>query len=208
MKLIVGLGNPGLEYENTRHNVGFMAVEQFLKDYETVKNTFWNDNKKFHADIVEFEWQRSKPLRDTVVQQPLLEKVYLMKPKTFMNNSGQAVAAVANFYKISLDDIWILHDDVDFPLGSMRIRKGGASAGHRGIMSIIEQLGSDAFWRFRLGIGRPGEVGHDAVSRHVLDTFSHQDHSHIREMLKATSKAIQLGLEQDLIAAMNRYNTK
>lgn len=208
MKLIVGLGNPGKEYEKTRHNVGFMALDQFLKDFEPAKTTVWQDNKKFKADIVEIEWQRSKPLEDAVVQQSLLEKVILVKPKTYMNNSGQAVATIANFYKIPNEDIWILHDDVDFPVGSMRIRLGGASAGHRGIMSIIEDLGTDHFYRFRLGIGRPGEAGHSGVEHHVLDTFSHQDHAKIREMLKHASKAIQLGLEKDLIAAMNRYNTK
>lgn len=208
MKLLVGLGNPGVEYENTRHNIGFVAIDQFLKDYESLKQTVWREDKKFKADIVEIEWQRSHPLRDGIVNQPLLEKVYLVKPKTFMNNSGQAVAAIANFYKISTEDIWILHDDVDFPEGSLRIRQGGASGGHRGVMSVIDDLGSDQFWRFRLGIGRPNEVGHDAVSHHVLDELTAQDHAKVREMLKHASQAIQLGLEKDLTAAMNKYNTK
>lgn len=208
MKLIVGLGNPGKEYEKTRHNVGFMTVEHFLKDFEPARQTVWEDNSKFKSDIVTIEWQRSKPLRDAVVQQPLIEKVILLKPKTYMNNSGLAVGLVADFYKIPTEDIWILHDDVDFPEGSMRIRFGGASAGHRGVMSIIDALGSDKFWRFRLGIGRPGEAGHSGVEHHVLDEFSHQDHAKVREMLKHASKAIQLGLEEDLTAAMNKYNTK
>lgn len=199
MKLIVGLGNPGKQYEKTRHNVGFMAVEQFLKDFEPLNKTEWIENNKFKSDIAEIEWQPQ-------VKPP--EKVLLVKPKTFMNNSGQAVAIIANFYKIPTEDVWILHDDIDFPEGSVRIRQGGASAGHRGIMSVIEQLGDDKFWRFRLGIGRPGESGHDAVSHHVLDEFSHQDHAKIREMLKHTVKAIKFGLEQDLAAAMNKYNTK
>ncbi len=199
MKLIVGLGNPGKQYENTRHNVGFMAVEQFLKDFEPVRKTEWTENNKFKADIAEIEWQpQTRPL----------EKVFLVKPKTFMNNSGQAVASIANFYKIPSEDIWVLHDDIDFPVGSIRIRQGGASAGHRGVMSVIEQLGDDKFWRFRLGIGRPGESGHDAVSHHVLDTFSHQDHAKIRELLKHAVKAIKMGLEEDLVASMNKYNTK
>jgi len=125
-----------------------------------------------------------------------------------MNNSGMAVKLIADFYKISSNDIWVLHDDVDFPEGSMRIRFGGASAGHRGVMNIIDTLGTDKFWRFRLGIGRPGESQHSEVEHYVLDTFSHQDHGKVREMLKHASKALQLGLEQDLDSAMNKYNTK
>lgn len=208
MKLIIGLGNPGSKYEKTRHNVGFMAIEQFLKNFEPVKQTDWQDNAKFKSDIKEIEWQRTKPLIDGVVQQDLLEKVILVKPKTYMNDSGLAVSLIANFYKIPSSDIWILHDDVDFPVGSMRIRQGGASAGHRGVASIIDQLGDDKFWRFRLGIGRPGESQHSGVEHYVLDTFSHQDHSKVREMLKHGAKAIALGLDQDLTAAMNKYNTK
>lgn len=199
MKLIVGLGNPGKQYEKTRHNVGFMALEQFFKDFEPAKQTVWEDSEKFKSDIAFLEWQ---PVVGT------LEKVILLKPKTFMNNSGQAVALVAGFYKITPENIWVLHDDVDFPAGSMRIRFGGASAGHRGVMDIIEKLGTDEFWRFRLGIGRPGESQHDGVEHYVLDEFSRADHAKIRDMLKHTSKAIQLGLEQDLHASMNKYNTK
>lgn len=199
MKLIVGLGNPGEKYEKTRHNVGFMALEQFLKDFEPAKNTVWENNIKFKADISQIEYQPQ--FND-------LQKVILCKPKTFMNNSGMAVKAIADFYKIKAEDIWVLHDDVDFPEGSMRIRFGGASAGHRGVMSIIDTIGTDKFWRFRLGIGRPGESQHSGVEHYVLDTFSHQDHAKIREMLKRTSKALQQGLEQDLESAMNKYNTK
>ena len=208
MKLIVGLGNPGKEYEKTRHNVGFMVLDQFLKDFEPLKKTEWQVSTKFKSDILEIEWQRTHPVHDGVIDQPLLEKVLLVKPKTYMNNSGLAVQLIANFYKIPADDIWIVHDDVDFPVGSMRIRNGGASAGHRGIMSIIDQLGDDKFWRFRIGIGRPGEAGHSGVEHHVLDIFSSQDHSKIREVLKHASKAISTGLEEDLVAAMNKFNSK
>lgn len=199
MRIIVGLGNPGEKYENTRHNVGFMALEQFLKDYEPLKKTTWTKSKKFKADIAEIEWNKKTGE---------VEKVLLVKPATYMNNSGMSVKIVTDFYKVSPDNLWIIHDDVDFPAGSMKIRLGGASAGHRGIMSIIETLGTDKFWRFRLGIGRPREAGHDRVVRHVLDELTHEDHKAIRELLKLTSKAIEVGLEKDLTAAMNRYNTK
>lgn len=199
MKLIVGLGNPGDKYENTRHNIGFMALDHFLKDFAPMKQTIWQISKKFKSQIAEIEWNRKNGE---------VEKVILVKPTTYMNNSGMAVKLLTDFYKIALDDLWILHDDVDFPAGSMKIRFGGASAGHRGITSLIETLGSDKFWRFRLGIGRPRENGHDGVVRHVLDALNHEDHKGIRELLKHTSKALQLGLEKDLTASMNRFNTK
>ena len=204
MKLIIGLGNPGGKYEKTRHNVGFMALDQFLRDFEPAKNTLWNSSDKFKSDIAEIEWQREHDGGKS--HQP--EKVILVKPKTFMNDSGLAVKLLVDFYKVSPEDAWILHDDVDFPIGSMRIRLGGASAGHRGVMSIIESLGTDKFYRFRLGIGRPGESEHSGVSHYVLDTFTHEDHAKIRELLKRTSKAIQMGLEKDLESAMNKYNSK
>lgn len=206
MKLIVGLGNPGEKYEKTRHNIGFMALDTFLKDFESEKQTIWTSSDKFKSDIAEIEWQHKKETPGIVPHGE--EKVILVKPKTYMNDSGLAVSLLVNFYKVAPEDLWILHDDVDFPIGSMRIRLGGASAGHRGIMSIIEALGTDTFYRFRLGIGRPGESEHSGVSHYVLDTFTHEDHSKIRELLKRCSKAIQVGLENGLDRAMNQYNTK
>lgn len=199
MKLIVGLGNPGKQYEKTRHNVGFMVLDQFLKDFEQIKQTTWDNNVKLKSDIVRTEWQP---------RHGELQSIILAKPKTFMNNSGMAVRLIMDFYKITGDNIWVIHDDVDFPVGSMRIRFGGASAGHRGIMSIIDSISSDKFWRFRMGIGRPGESQHSGVEHYVLDTFSGQDHAKVREMLKHASKAIMMGLEQDLNASMNKFNTK
>lgn len=199
MKLIVGLGNPGEKYEKTRHNIGFMAIDQFLKDLESAKDTVWFRNEKCKSDIAVFSWQP---------EHGKAEKVILAKPNTYMNDSGLAVSLLVSFYKIAPEDIWVLHDDVDFPAGSMKIRLGGASAGHRGIMSIIEKIRTDKFYRFRLGIGRPGESEHSGVIHYVLDTFTHEDHSKVRELLKRTSKAIQLGLEKGLTAAMNKYNTK
>ena len=199
MKLLIGLGNPGNKYEHTRHNIGFMALDHFLKDNTPLKKTIWETSKKFKSDVATIDWNRKNGE---------VEKVILVKPTTYMNNSGMAVKLLTDFYKIALDDLWILHDDVDFPAGSMKIRLGGASAGHRGVMSIIETLGSDKFWRFRLGIGRPRENGHDGVVHHVLDTLNHEDHKAIRELLKRTSQAMEVGLEKDLTTAMNRYNTK
>lgn len=200
MKLLVGLGNPGEKYENTRHNLGFMALEQFLKDFEPIKNTNWDDNKKLKSDIAMFEWERSSGG---------MEKVILAKPKTYMNNSGMAVQLIADYYKILPEDIWILHDEIDLQLGQLRIRKGGGSAGHRGIESLLSVFPQGNFWRFRMGIGRPEESPDvKGIDTFVLGQFNHQEHAKIRELLVHTAKALKMGLEEDLEAAMNKYNTK
>ncbi|OGH20209.1 MAG: aminoacyl-tRNA hydrolase [Candidatus Levybacteria bacterium RIFCSPHIGHO2_02_FULL_37_13] len=205
MKLIVGLGNPGTKYEKTRHNVGFMVVEQFLKDFEPVKDTLWIDNKKFKSDIAEINW---KPFHGKE------EKAILAKPKTYMNNSGLAVQLLTSFYKVPTSDVWIVHDDIDLPIGSMKIRFGGGTAGHHGAESIMEQLGTDKFWRFRLGIGvksqRPEAKGQmiKNVEDFVLGNFTGAERGKVKDMVKKGSKAIQTGLEVGLESAMNRFNTK
>ena len=206
MKLIVGLGNPGDKYEKTRHNFGFMVADAFLKAFEDVSHTVWNDNKKLKSDIAEIDWQPQ-------VKGHEMERVILAKPKTFMNNSGMAVSLIANFYKVKPIDVWIINDDADIPLGSIKIRFGGASAGHHGVESIIESLGTDKFWRFRMGIGeeKHGLHVHQAkagIDDFVLGKFSGQEHSKIKESVKRAVKAIEEGLENGLESAQNQYNTK
>ena len=144
MKLIVGLGNIGEKYEKTRHNVGFMVLDRFLQDIKSVKQTVWEENKKFKSFTASYNWQP---------KHGELEKLVLAKPSTHMNASGIAVKLLADFYKVKPVDIWVIHDELDLPLGSMKIRFGGSSAGHRGIENIMEQLGTEKFWRFRMGIG-------------------------------------------------------
>jgi len=201
MILIVGLGNPGKQYEKTRHNLGFMVLEQFLKDFEPVKDTLWQDNKKFKSDVAELTWQ---PKHGEA------ERVILLKPKTFMNNSGMAVKIVSDFYKIRPDQIWVLHDDVDLRLGVLRIRSGGGSGGHRGIESLLQVFPKGDFWRVRCGIGRPLLEPADVkkIDDYVLGNFNHEDHAKIRELLSRASKALQMGLEEGLPASMNKFNTK
>src|SRR5579871_3828210 len=109
MKLIVGLGNPGEKYEKTRHNLGFIALEKFLKNYEEVQNTSWENNKKLKTDIAQFDWQSKKTGETT--------RLILAKPKTYMNNSGLAISLVAQYYNISPEDIWVLCDDIDLQVG-------------------------------------------------------------------------------------------
>ncbi len=206
MKLIVGLGNPGEEHEKTRHNLGFMAVERFLHEFEPVNRTEWEDSGKFKSDIVQLDW---KP-KEGVVQ-----NVILVKPKTYMNNSGMAVSQLASFYKINTEDIWILHDDIDLPLGAFRIRFGGSSAGHNGIDSIMESLQTEKFWRFRLGIGHPhrkGEGEHKEKLRNVddfvLGQFSGSEKGKARELIERGAKALSMALEEGLEVAMHKYNSK
>lgn len=214
MKLIVGLGNPGLKYERTRHNLGFIVVEHFLKDFTPVKDGTWEDSKKFKSEIAEITWQRRSSRSSS--GQALIEKVILAKPKTYMNNSGMAVKIIKDFYKIDSADIWVIHDDVDLPLGSMKIRLGGASAGHKGVDSIINTLGTDKFWRFRLGIGKPKQnlnekhraVIFKGVDDYVLGELMGGDWSRAKTLIKKSVKAIETALEKDLATAMNRFNTK
>lgn len=205
MKLIVGLGNPGEKYESTRHNLGFMVVEQFVKDLQPVKKTFWEDSKKFKSDILEVEWQ---PRRGNSV------KILVVKPKTYMNNSGLAISLISQYLNILPSDVWIVHDELDLPLGFIKIRLGGSGAGHRGVESIIQSIGSEKFWRFRLGIGfkkNHGEVGGHVIKHvddYVLSPFSREQAGKIRELIHRCSKALQMALEEGLEVAMNRYNTK
>ena len=209
MKLIVGLGNPGEKYEKTRHNLGFLVLDRFLKDFSQVQKTIWEDNTKFKCDMAKIDWQPKKGK---------LEKIILVKPKTYMNNSGLCVGLVSSFYKINPADIWIIHDEIDLPLGSMKIRFGGGSAGHKGVMSIMNSLGTEKFWRFRLGAGHQkgiqprfnrGRIRNSkSVEEFVLRGFSSGEAGKTREVIKRGSKAIQEGLENGLEKAMNKFNTK
>lgn len=221
MKLIIGLGNPGAKYEKTRHNLGFMVLEQFLKDFEPVGKTQWDNSSKFKSDIAEIEWQRQRKV-DEVEKVEKVESVILVKPKTYMNNSGLAVSLLTSYYKLQANNIWIVHDDIDLPLGSMKIRFGGAAAGHHGVESILQVLQTDAFWRFRMGIGvnHQGGNGHDGkehvisktkmknVEDYVLNSFEGHERGKVKDLVKRGSHALQTALEESLEKAMNRFNTK
>ncbi|MGA2911701.1 MAG: aminoacyl-tRNA hydrolase [Candidatus Levyibacteriota bacterium] len=205
MKLIVGLGNPGDKHAKTRHNLGFTVVDAFLKDFESSSQALWKEEKKFQAEIAEINWQPKKSQA---------EKVLLAKPLTYMNGSGLAVNSIAQFYKISPADIWVIHDEIDLPLGSMKIRFAGASAGHKGVESIIELLGTDKFWRFRIGIGNDNakfkilKPRLKPIDNYVLGEFSEGEKGKAREIVKKSVKAVQDALEEGLEKAMNRFNTK
>lgn len=202
MKIIIGLGNPGEHHAKQRHNFGFMVLNALFKDYATPKENF-KEEKKFQAEIAEINWQPKKGKE---------ERVILVKPLTFMNGSGSAVSAVAKFYKVDVSDIWVVHDEIDLPLGAMKIRLGGSSAGHKGIESIIEHLKSDKFWRFRLGIGEQKVHKDGKLIKHidsfVLGEFGESEKGKMREMIKKAVKALENSLEQDMEKTMNKFNTK
>jgi peptidyl-tRNA hydrolase, PTH1 family len=200
MKLIVGLGNPGEKYENTRHNLGFMVVDHLLKELGP-SNVAWDKSNKLKSDIAPF----------TIHE----EKVLLVKPQTYMNNSGMAVQLVVDFYKSNPENLWIVYDELDLPLGSIKIRFGGAAAGHHGVESIMEAIDTDKFWRFRLGIGESHDKTHPLskqnvhdAKEYVLDTFHAGEAGKARELIKHGAEAIAAAMEKGIEKAMNRFNTK
>lgn len=205
MKLIVGLGNRGEQYSETRHNLGFMVLDHFLQDALPVGQTKWEKHEKTNSDIAQFEW---KPKIGP------FEKVMLVKPRTYMNASGAAVGGLSALFAIAPQDIWVVHDDIDLQLGALRIRLGGSSGGHKGIASIMEHIGTDSFWRFRCGIGHPrrseGEekqfIKH--VEDFVLEPFGQGESGKVRELITHTSKGLMAALEHGLDATMNSFNTR
>lgn len=204
MKLIVGLGNPGDKYESTRHNVGFMVLDHFLKDIEPVSKSNWSKEEKLKSEIYILEY---KPKKGE------MGKVILARPLTYMNNSGMGIGLIAKYYKIKPSDIWIVHDEIDLPLGMMKIRFGGSSAGHHGIESIMQAIGTDKFWRFRMGIGM--SHNHDEMAKHkitgkeyVLRGFRRGEAAKARQLVKRGAKALSIALEKGLESSMNQFNTK
>jgi len=147
VKLIVGLGNPGEKYKNNRHNVGFVLIDKYAKEHGLV----WEENSKLKALTCK------------------VEDKLLVKPQTFMNNSGESVSQIINFYKIDPEDLTVIHDDVDLPLGEVKKQFASGAAGHHGVESIISCLGTKEFWRVRIGVGRPS--GGMQVEDFVLQDF-------------------------------------
>ncbi len=200
MKLIVGLGNPGRGYTNNRHNLGFMCVNHFARTH-SIKF----DKKQGKARIGTGEVAGSE--------------VVVARPQTYMNLSGQAVSALVNRFKISLDDLIVIHDDLDLPLGKMRIRPGGSSGGHKGVgstMSYLEMQGfvreHEDFVRIRVGIGRPimdegsPRDRETQIIDYVLSDFTPDEKQVVTEALPRVSEAILCILTEGLMAAMNKYN--
>ncbi len=187
MKLIVGLGNIGKEYEGTRHNIGFMVADELAKRWGI---TTWKNERNALC-----------------AEHRIPEKVLLIKPTTYMNLSGEAVGAFANFYNIAPEDIAVIQDDLDLPCGKLRIRRKGSAGGHNGIKSIQQHLGTGDFPRFKIGIGHP-ERNASAVIGHVLHRFGKDEQPLIAEAVKQMADAVELWLKGDMDAVMQAYNTK
>lgn len=183
--LIVGLGNPGREYRETRHNVGFMLLDRLSARLNT-----------------RFTRMQSKALVASANFQE--RKIILAKPQTFMNLSGQSVQGLLRFYKLPLGNLLIAHDDLDLPLGTIRIRPDGRSAGQKGMTSTIDRLGTDEFPRLRLGIGRP--PGQMQAPNYVLQDFSEIEIPVVTETLNRAVEAGLTWVTEGLDAAMNKYN--
>ena len=183
--LIIGLGNPGREYRETRHNVGFMLLDKL--------------SLKLNA---RFTRMQSKALVASSIFKE--RKIILAKPQTFMNLSGQSVQGLLHFYKLPLENLLIAHDDLDLPVGTIRIRPDGRSAGQRGMSSTIEKLGTDEFPRLRLGIGRP--PGQMQAPDYVLQNFAEGDQTIISETIDRAVEAVLLWVTDGLDTAMNKYN--
>lgn len=184
MKLIIGLGNPDKEYEMTRHNFGWLALDSLA----TKKEVNWTKHKQSNSLIADFKGKK--------------EKVILAKPLTYMNNSGQAVKALKQFYKIPVNKILIIYDDIDLPYGKIRLSKNRSAGGHRGVDSIIEQLKSKDFKRIRLGIGPQQGKAEDFV----LKKFSGEEKKQLSEIIDTSYLVIEDILENDFNYAANKYN--
>ena len=167
MKLLIGLGNPGKEYEKTRHNAGFLAIDtlEVRSPKSEVRSRL---DKKSNAEIATLEMNG--------------EKVLLVKPQTFMNESGKSVRALVDFYKLSPHDIIVMHDDKDIPLGEYRVHKNRGAAGHNGVISIVNHLGTKDFTRIRIGVG-PKEKGIEKIVDYVLERFSTSELKELHEVL-------------------------
>ncbi len=184
MKLVAGLGNPGSRYEDTRHNLGFRGVDALAGRWRIDVT-----RQKFSA------W-----VGDGLVAG---QRTTLLKPTTFMNLSGQAVQAAVAFHKLPLEDLLVISDDLDLPVGAIRVRASGSSGGHRGLDNIIQLLGSEGFARVRIGIGR--SVREDAVS-HVLSGFSPEEEVVANAAIRRAADAVECWIAEGVTAAMNRFN--
>lgn len=186
--LIIGLGNPGSKYAETRHNVGFLVLDEIARR---------------HGLRLSKGQANSETARGPIGGAPSI----LAKPQTYMNNSGQAVGALARFYKVPIERVLIVYDDVALPIGTLRIREKGSAGGHNGIKDIIRHLGTEGFPRLRVGVDRPVEVGRSQVEW-VLGRFSKEDQKVIQEVVPRAAEAIETILRDGIAQAMNLYNAK
>ena len=183
--ILVGLGNPGREYSGTRHNLGFMCLDEVAK--------------RLHVRVSE----RSSKALVATAKHPGGGSLLLVKPQTYMNLSGRAVAPLVRKHNLEPSDVWAIHDEMDIPFGKLRIRKGGSAGGNNGVKSLIADLGSQDFARFRMGVGRPDPE--DAVD-HLLSPFTEAERERLPAFIDLTSDAVMDALSEGIDISMNRYN--
>lgn len=186
MKLIVGLGNPGSEYENTRHNVGFMIIDNYANEYDVVIN-----KNKLNGLYTELLINN--------------EKIILLKPQKYMNLSGEVVRSFINFYKINVEDIIIINDDLDMPIGKMKLKQQGSSGGHNGLKNIEQHLGTSEYKRLKIGISNNKDID---TKDYVLGKFSKEDKEVLNNEIKLSKQILDDFLTLDFDKVMNKYNTK
>lgn len=184
--LVVGLGNPGSEYARTRHNAGFLVVEEWAQRLRAN----WNFEKKFNARLAKADVGGRKLL--------------LLQPQTFMNLSGEAVSTAANFYRVPLTQLLVVVDDADLPFGEVRLRAKGSSGGHHGLESIEQHVGSREYARLKVGIGR--RDGRREITGHVLGKFSSEEASLLEKVLQRAADQAQCWVTDGIEKAMNRFN--
>ena len=190
-QVIVGLGNPEPKYDQTRHNIGFSAVDALAR----VWGVSLVENRKFQGLFGEG-------------MGPKGERVRLIKPLTYMNRSGQSIRAVTDWYKLPVESVLVIYDDMDLPVGRMRMRLSGSAGGHNGMKSTIAHLGSDNFPRLRIGIGKPVKSEGDPTISHVLGKFSPEENALMPDVLQLVIEAIELSLKQGVEKAMSLYNNR
>lgn len=183
LALIVGLGNPGSEYERARHNVGFWAVEKIAATHAAT----FRSEAKFHGEACKITHAG--------------QQIWLLKPQTYMNNSGQSLAAMARFYKISSQEILVVHDDLDLPVGTVRLKIGGGHGGHNGLRDIVNHLSSKDFNRLRIGIGHPGNSRD--VTNYVLKTASSEDQTKLESAISDALEHLPELLQGEFEQVMN-----
>lgn len=202
MKLIVGLGNPGEEYTNTRHNAGFISLMQFAA-------------QKSESEPLQWQWKEEKKVHGMIARGKMAnEDVILLMPSTFMNRSGESVSAALSFYKCTAADVIVVHDEIAFPLGTVRIAQEGSSGGHNGVQSIIESLGAEKFLRVRFGIGETQNADETLkknpvrLEHYVLQNFSKDETAAVRETISRTVETLDKLLTNDLAKTIQETNTK
>jgi PTH1 family peptidyl-tRNA hydrolase len=187
VKIIVGLGNPGIAYRMTRHNIGFQVVDRLAKIHHIPIRT-----KRFKS-LYEKGWINS-------------QQVVLAKPSTFMNRSGEAIKKITDFFHLGMGDLVVIHDDLDLPFGRLRFKQRGGGGGHQGVRSIIESMGGNNFVRLKVGIGRP-PPGMDPAD-YVLEVFDEVELSRLDKVLSQAAESLQVMLLEGLEIAMNRFQKK